>query len=147
MIKVLFKQDKAMEIMKDWIFQNQFIPDIINRKVLGQVGHAVKSSQNLNGILHDRPSYKKLTGQALGFKKRMFSSKLGLGGQEGMLYNVSAKKNKVSIYLVRDDLYTRKQAQEFKTTEMKRILNVSKGRWQSAATNAINETWEKIGWK
>ena len=67
--------------------------------------------------------------------------------QEGMLYNVSAKKNKVSLYLVRDDLYTRKQAEEFKSTEMKRILNVSKGRWQKAAEKAINETWEKIGWK
>ena len=136
-----------MEIMQGWIYQNQFIPDIINRRVLGQVGYAVKAAENLSGRLHDRPSYRNLTGQALGFKKRMFSVKRGLGGQEGMLYNVSAKKNKVSIYLVRDDLYTREQAEKFKSTEMKRIMNVSKGRWQTVAEKAINDTWAKIGWK
>jgi len=147
MIKLLFKQDKAMEIMKDLIYKNQFIPDIINRRVLGRVAYSVKSSQNLNGKLHDRPSYKNLTGQALGFKKRMFSSKHGLGGQEGMLYNVSAKKNKVSIYLVKDDLYTRKQAEKYKSTEMLRIMNASKGSWRNATEKAINETWKMLGWK
>ena len=148
MIKTFFKPGKGMYvIMEGWIYQNRFIPDIINRRVLGRVGYAVKNSLKLTGKLHDRPSYNKLAGRELGFKKRMFSKKYGLGGQEGMIYNTSPKKNKVSIYLVKDDLYTREQAMLYKSKAMIQIMNASKGRWRVAAEKAINETFEMIGWK
>ena len=149
MIKAMFIPNPAMDILKDLIYQNQYIPDIINKRVLGRVGYAVRSSQKSNYMdrIRDRASFQKLSGQALGFKKRMFSSKHGLAGHEGMLYNVSARKNFVKIYLVKDDLWTREQAIQYKSTEMTRIMNSSKGQWQNAAEKAINDTFKMIGWK
>jgi len=145
MVKLNFKSSAGLRVLETLSHNGQFIPDIINRRVLGQVGYAVKDSKLFNKRLTDRPSYKNLTGQALGFKKRMFASR-GLAGQEGMLYNVAPKKNKVTIYLVKEDLFTREEAIKYKKTAMQDIMNNSKSRWKTASEKAVSDTFKAIGW-
>lgn len=139
--------DTGMKLLEKMTFDGKFIPDIINRRVLGQAAYSIKQANTFYKKLSDRPVYKRLRGQALGFKKMMFSQQRGLGGYEGMMYGVAAKKDRASIYVVLEEPYTREEAIAVKKPLMRAIVNAAKTDMSRASEKAIDDTFKMLGWK
>ena len=142
------KTDTGMKLMEKLTFNGKPIPDIINRRVLGQAAYFIKDSNRFyHKKLSDRPIYQWLKGSRLGFKKRIDKHYKGLGGHEGMIYNVAARRHRVSIYLILEKPYTKDIAIPYKNFLLQNIVSNNESGMYKASEKAIDDTFKMLGWK